>query len=81
MLYPKEFFPDRKAFNCIFSPRNTRVKLVAEKGTETESCVNAVGDGIKVRQARPEHRLLHSKEKSKLSDEEKSHQVLLGEIL
>lgn len=80
MFYPKEFFPDIKAFNCIFSPRNRRVRLVAEKGTETESGVSAVGDGIKPRQARSEHRLLHSKEKSKLSDGEKSHQVLPGEI-
>uniref|UniRef100_A0A8D2MSD4 Putative homeodomain transcription factor 1 n=1 Tax=Zonotrichia albicollis TaxID=44394 RepID=A0A8D2MSD4_ZONAL len=63
-----------KAFNCTFSPRNRRVKLVAEKWTETESAVSATGDGIKARQARSEHRLLHSKEKSKLSDGERSHQ-------
>uniref|UniRef100_A0A8C3V5Y9 Putative homeodomain transcription factor 1 n=1 Tax=Catharus ustulatus TaxID=91951 RepID=A0A8C3V5Y9_CATUS len=74
MFYLQEFFPDIKEFNCIFSPRNRRVKLVAEKGTETESAVSAQGDGIKPRQARCEHRLLHSKEKSKLSDGEKSHQ-------
>uniref|UniRef100_A0A8D2MTX6 Putative homeodomain transcription factor 1 n=1 Tax=Zonotrichia albicollis TaxID=44394 RepID=A0A8D2MTX6_ZONAL len=61
-------------FNCTFSPRNRRVKLVAEKWTETESAVSATGDGIKARQARSEHRLLHSKEKSKLSDGERSHQ-------
>lgn len=54
------------------------MRLVAEKGTETESGVCAVGDGIKPRQARSEHRLLHSKEK--LSDGEKSHQVLPEEI-
>uniref|UniRef100_A0A8C3V8X6 Putative homeodomain transcription factor 1 n=1 Tax=Catharus ustulatus TaxID=91951 RepID=A0A8C3V8X6_CATUS len=60
------------------SSLNRRVKLVAEKGTETESAVSAQGDGIKPRQARCEHRLLHSKEKSKLSDGEKSHQVLDG---
>ncbi|XP_039941712.1 protein PHTF1 [Hirundo rustica] len=59
--------------SLLFQRRN-RIKLVAEKGTETESGVNAVGDGIKPRQARSEHRLLHSKEKSKLSDGEKSHQ-------
>ncbi|XP_015505936.1 putative homeodomain transcription factor 1 isoform X1 [Parus major] len=57
--------------SLLFQRRNRRVKLVAEKGTETES---AVGDCIKPRQARSEHRLLHSKEKSKLSDGEKSHQ-------
>ncbi|XP_053820024.1 protein PHTF1 [Vidua chalybeata] len=60
--------------SLLFQRRNRTVKLVAEKGTETESGVSAVGDGIKPRQARSEHRLLHSKEKSKLSDGEKSHQ-------
>ncbi|XP_058712018.1 protein PHTF1 isoform X5 [Poecile atricapillus] len=57
--------------SLLFQRRNRRVKLVAEKGTETES---AVDDCIKPRQPRSEHRLLHSKEKSKLSDGEKSHQ-------
>ncbi|XP_050840926.1 protein PHTF1 isoform X5 [Serinus canaria] len=60
--------------SLLFQRRNRRVKLVAEKGTETESGVSAMGDGIKARQARSEHRLLHSKEKSKLSDGEKSQQ-------
>ncbi|XP_064491755.1 protein PHTF1-like isoform X4 [Pseudopipra pipra] len=60
--------------SLLFQRRNRRVKLVAEKGTETESGVSVVGDGIKPRQARSEHRLLHSKEKSKLSDGEKSQQ-------
>ncbi|XP_074911880.1 protein PHTF1 isoform X4 [Buteo buteo] len=54
--------------------RIRRVKLVAEKGTETENGVNAVNNGIKHRHARSEYRLLHFKEKNKLSDEEKSHQ-------
>ncbi|XP_038018537.1 protein PHTF1 isoform X2 [Motacilla alba alba] len=60
--------------SLLFQRRNRRMKLVAEKGTETESGVSAGGDGIKARQARSEHRLLHSKDKSKLSDGEKSHQ-------
>ncbi|XP_050183026.1 protein PHTF1-like isoform X4 [Myiozetetes cayanensis] len=60
--------------SLLFQRRNRRVKLVAEKGTETESGVSVVSDGIKPRQARSEHRLLHSKEKSKLSDGEKSQQ-------
>ncbi|XP_056367215.1 protein PHTF1 isoform X2 [Oenanthe melanoleuca] len=60
--------------SLLFQRRNRRVKLVAEKGTETESGVSAEGDGIKIRQARSEHWLLHSREKSKLSDGEKSHQ-------
>uniref|UniRef100_A0A8D0FBA5 Putative homeodomain transcription factor 1 n=1 Tax=Strix occidentalis caurina TaxID=311401 RepID=A0A8D0FBA5_STROC len=76
----KEFFPDIKAFNCIFSHRIRRVKLVAEKGTETENGVNAVNNGVKHRPARSEYRLLHFKEKNKLSDGEKSHQVLAGKI-
>ncbi|XP_066192042.1 protein PHTF1 isoform X3 [Sylvia atricapilla] len=60
--------------SLLFQSRNRKVKLVAEKGTETENWVNAVGEGIKPRQARSEYRLLHSKDKSKLSDGEKSHQ-------
>ncbi|XP_054037394.1 protein PHTF1-like isoform X4 [Rissa tridactyla] len=54
--------------------RIRRVKLVAEKGTETENGVNSVNNGIKHRHARSEYRLLHFKEKNKLSDGEKSHQ-------
>uniref|UniRef100_A0A8C8B1S1 Putative homeodomain transcription factor 1 n=1 Tax=Otus sunia TaxID=257818 RepID=A0A8C8B1S1_9STRI len=54
--------------------RIRRVKLVAEKGTETENGVNAVNNGVKHRHARSEYRLLHFKEKNKLSDGEKSHQ-------
>ncbi|XP_074706178.1 protein PHTF1-like isoform X8 [Strix aluco] len=54
--------------------RIRRVKLVAEKGTETENGVNAVNNGVKHRPARSEYRLLHFKEKNKLSDGEKSHQ-------
>lgn len=79
-IFLKEPFSDRKAFNCIFSHRIRRVKLVAEKGTETESGVNGVNNGIKHRHARSEHRPLHFKEKNKLSDGEKSHQVPAGKI-
>nr|XP_009918666.1 PREDICTED: putative homeodomain transcription factor 1 isoform X2 [Haliaeetus albicilla] len=61
-------------FSMLFRRRIRRVKLVAEKGTETENGVNAVNNGIKHRHARSEYRLLHFKEKNKLSDEEKSHQ-------
>ncbi|KAM6370145.1 protein PHTF1-like isoform 1-T1 [Pluvialis apricaria] len=61
-------------FSMLFRRRIRRVKLVAEKGTETENGVNAVNNGIKHRHARSEYRLLHFKEKNKLSDGEKSHQ-------
>ncbi|XP_068275307.1 protein PHTF1 isoform X1 [Nyctibius grandis] len=61
-------------FSMLFRRRIRRVKLVAEKGTETENGVSAVNNGVKHRQARSEHRLLHFKEKNKLSDGEKSHQ-------
>uniref|UniRef100_A0A663LLJ5 Putative homeodomain transcription factor 1 n=1 Tax=Athene cunicularia TaxID=194338 RepID=A0A663LLJ5_ATHCN len=54
--------------------RIRRVKLVAEKGTETENGVSAVNNGVRHRHGRSEHRLLHFKEKNKLSDGEKSHQ-------
>ncbi|KAM6114595.1 protein PHTF1 isoform 4-T4 [Phoenicopterus ruber ruber] len=61
-------------FSMLSRRRIRRVKLVAEKGTETENGVNAVNNGIKHRHARSEYRLLHFKEKNKLSDGEKSHQ-------
>ncbi|KAM6232834.1 protein PHTF1 isoform 3-T3 [Spheniscus humboldti] len=61
-------------FSMLFRRRIRRVKLVAEKGTETENGVNAVNNVIKHRYARSEYRLLHFKEKNKLSDGEKSHQ-------
>lgn len=61
-------------FSTLFQRRIRRVKLVAEKGTETENGVNGVNNGIKHRPARSEYRLLHFKEKKKLSDGEKSHQ-------
>uniref|UniRef100_A0A8C7A1N6 Putative homeodomain transcription factor 1 n=1 Tax=Nothoprocta perdicaria TaxID=30464 RepID=A0A8C7A1N6_NOTPE len=56
-----------------------RVKMVAEKGTETENDASAVNNGI--RHTRSEHRLLPFKEKNKLSDGEKSHQVLAGKSI
>lgn len=59
----------------ISSPRVRNTTLVAEKGTETEHGVSAVNNVIKHRHGRSEHRLLHFKEKNKLSDVEKSHQV------
>ncbi|XP_068516202.1 protein PHTF1 isoform X1 [Anas acuta] len=58
----------------LFRRRVRRIKMVAEKGTETENGVNAVNNGIKHRHARSEYRLMHLKEKNKLSDAEKSHQ-------
>ncbi|XP_025933056.1 putative homeodomain transcription factor 1 isoform X6 [Apteryx rowi] len=61
-------------FGTLFRRRTRRVKLVAEKGTETENDASAVNNGIKHRHARSEYRLLPFKEKNKLSDGEKSHQ-------
>ncbi|XP_068774739.1 protein PHTF1 isoform X4 [Struthio camelus] len=61
-------------FGTLFRRRIRRVKLVAEKGTETENGVSAVNNGIKHRHARSEYRPLPFKEKNKLSDGEKSHQ-------
>ncbi|KAM6237275.1 protein PHTF1 isoform 2-T2 [Porphyrio hochstetteri] len=60
--------------SVLFQRRIRRGKLVAEKGTETENGVSAVNNGVRHRQARSEYRLLHLKEKQKLSDGEKSHQ-------
>uniref|UniRef100_A0A803YG74 Putative homeodomain transcription factor 1 n=1 Tax=Meleagris gallopavo TaxID=9103 RepID=A0A803YG74_MELGA len=59
-------------FGILFRRRVKNTKLVAEKGTETEHGVSAVNNGVKHRHARSEHRLLHFKEKHKLSDVEKS---------
>ncbi|XP_015740724.1 putative homeodomain transcription factor 1 [Coturnix japonica] len=61
-------------FGILFRRRVKSSKLVAEKGTETEHGVSAVNNGVKHRHGRSEHRLLHFKEKNKLSDVEKSHQ-------
>uniref|UniRef100_A0A8C3PWE9 Putative homeodomain transcription factor 1 n=1 Tax=Chrysolophus pictus TaxID=9089 RepID=A0A8C3PWE9_CHRPC len=61
-------------FGILFRRRVKNTKLVAEKGTETEHGVSTVNNGVKHRHARSEHRLLHFKEKHKLSDVEKSHQ-------
>ncbi|XP_030910575.2 protein PHTF1 [Melopsittacus undulatus] len=60
--------------SVLFRRRIRRVKSVAEKGTETENGVNGMNNGIKHRPTRSEYRLLHFKEKKKLSDGEKSHQ-------
>ncbi|XP_059573256.1 protein PHTF1 isoform X1 [Alligator mississippiensis] len=58
----------------VFRRRFRRVKLVAEKGTETENSVSSVNSGIKHRQSRSEYRLLHLKEREKLADGGKNHQ-------
>ncbi|XP_065596459.1 protein PHTF1 isoform X2 [Cyrtonyx montezumae] len=58
-------------FGVLFRRRVRNTKLVAEKGTETEQGVSVVNNH---RHARSEHRLLHFKEKNKLSDVERSHQ-------
>ncbi|XP_026516810.1 putative homeodomain transcription factor 1 isoform X2 [Terrapene carolina triunguis] len=60
-------------FGMLFRRRLRRVKLVADKGTETESGVSSVYNGIKHRLSRSEYRLLHFKERERLSDGEKSH--------
>ncbi|XP_030417615.1 putative homeodomain transcription factor 1 isoform X1 [Gopherus evgoodei] len=60
-------------FGMLFRRRLRRVKLVADKGTETESGVSSVYSGIKNRLSRSEYRLLHFKERDRLSDGEKSH--------
>ncbi|XP_037740813.1 protein PHTF1 isoform X1 [Chelonia mydas] len=60
-------------FGMLFRRRLRRVKLVADKGTETESGVSSVYSGIKHRLSRSEYRLLHFKERERLSDGEKSH--------
>ncbi|XP_074833996.1 protein PHTF1 isoform X2 [Carettochelys insculpta] len=58
--------------DLFFRRRLRKVKLVADKGTETEGGVSSVYSSIKHRLPRSEYRLLHFKER--LSDGEKSHQ-------
>uniref|UniRef100_A0A7M4FBX5 Putative homeodomain transcription factor 1 n=1 Tax=Crocodylus porosus TaxID=8502 RepID=A0A7M4FBX5_CROPO len=65
-----------KIFCHIFSTRFRRVKLVAEKGTETENGASSVNRGVKHRQSRSECRLLHLKDREKLADGGKNHQVI-----
>ncbi|NXY85217.1 PHTF1 factor, partial [Alcedo cyanopectus] len=60
-------------FSTLFQRRNRRVRLVAEKGTETENGVTAVSPAVRHRHARAEHRLL-CKDKDKLSAGEKRQQ-------
>ncbi|XP_067414881.1 protein PHTF1 isoform X2 [Emydura macquarii macquarii] len=60
-------------FGMFFRRRLRTVKLVADKGTETESGVTSVNSAIKHRLSRSEYRLLHFKERKRLSDGEKSH--------
>ncbi|XP_019369637.1 PREDICTED: putative homeodomain transcription factor 1 isoform X2 [Gavialis gangeticus] len=58
----------------VFRRRFRRVKLVAEKGTETENGASSVNRGVKHRQSRSEYRLLHLKDREKLADGGKNHQ-------
>ncbi|XP_019402356.1 PREDICTED: putative homeodomain transcription factor 1 isoform X2 [Crocodylus porosus] len=58
----------------VFRRRFRRVKLVAEKGTETENGASSVNRGVKHRQSRSECRLLHLKDREKLADGGKNHQ-------
>ncbi|XP_075766396.1 protein PHTF1 isoform X2 [Pelodiscus sinensis] len=61
-------------FGMFFRRRLRRVKLVADKGTETEGGVSSVYSDTKHGLPRSEYRLLHFKEKETLSDGPKSHQ-------
>uniref|UniRef100_A0A2K5UQ03 Putative homeodomain transcription factor 1 n=1 Tax=Macaca fascicularis TaxID=9541 RepID=A0A2K5UQ03_MACFA len=62
-------------WETIFGNRIKRVKLISNKGTETDNDPSCVRPIIKKRQCRPEIRMWQTREKAKFSDGEKCHRV------
>ncbi|XP_029802058.1 putative homeodomain transcription factor 1 isoform X3 [Suricata suricatta] len=60
-------------WDTLFGNRIKRVKLICNKGTETENDPSCLHPIIKKRQCQPEIRMWQKKEKTKFSDGEKSH--------
>ncbi|XP_057649089.1 protein PHTF1 isoform X4 [Chionomys nivalis] len=60
-------------WGTLFGNRNKRVKLVSNKGTETDNDSGCFHPIIKKRQGRPEIRMWQAREKAKVSDGEKCH--------
>uniref|UniRef100_A0A2R8ZZR4 Putative homeodomain transcription factor 1 n=1 Tax=Pan paniscus TaxID=9597 RepID=A0A2R8ZZR4_PANPA len=60
-------------WETIFGNRIKRVKLISNKGTETDNDPSCVHPIIKRRQCRPEIRMWQTREKAKFSDGEKCH--------
>ncbi|XP_019313432.1 protein PHTF1 isoform X1 [Panthera pardus] len=60
-------------WDSLFGNRIKRVKLICNKGTETDNDPSCLHPIIKKRQCRPEIRMWQTKEKAKFSDGEKCH--------
>nr|XP_015854713.1 protein PHTF1 isoform X2 [Peromyscus maniculatus bairdii]XP_042135571.1 protein PHTF1 isoform X2 [Peromyscus maniculatus bairdii] len=60
-------------WGTLFGNRIKRVKLVSNKGTETDKDSGCLHPIIKKRQGRPEIRMWQAREKAKVSDGEKCH--------
>ncbi|MEJ1277957.1 putative homeodomain transcription factor 1 [Cricetulus griseus] len=60
-------------WGTLFGNRIKRVKLVSNKGTETDNDSGCLHPIIKKRQGRPEIRMWQAREKAKVSDGEKCH--------
>uniref|UniRef100_A0A9L0T831 Putative homeodomain transcription factor 1 n=1 Tax=Equus caballus TaxID=9796 RepID=A0A9L0T831_HORSE len=60
-------------WGTLFGNRIKRVKLICNKGTETDNDSSCLRPIIKKRQCRPEIRMWQTREKAKFSDGEKCH--------
>lgn len=60
-------------WGTLFGNRAKRIKLVCNKGTETDNDTSCLHPIIKKRQGRPEIKMLPKTEKAKFSDAEKCH--------
>lgn len=62
-------------WGTLFGNRIKRVKLICNKGTETDNDSSCLHPVIKKRQCRPEFRMWQTREKAKFSDGEKGRRV------
>ncbi|XP_023403255.1 protein PHTF1 isoform X4 [Loxodonta africana] len=60
-------------WGTLFGNRTKRVKLISNKGTETENDTSCLHPIIKKRQCRPEMRMCQTRDSAKFSDGDKSH--------
>ncbi|XP_047582805.1 protein PHTF1 isoform X2 [Lutra lutra] len=60
-------------WETLFGNRSKRVKLISNKGTETDNDSSCLHPIIKKRQCRPEIKMWQTREKAKFSDGEKCH--------
>ncbi|ELW65285.1 Putative homeodomain transcription factor 1 [Tupaia chinensis] len=67
-------------WGTLFGNRTKRVKLLSNKGTETDNDSSYLHPIIKKRQCRPEMRLWQTKEKTKFSDGEKCQKEVFRRV-